>query len=114
MLAAVLSKALRRVSRRKGLWPEKSFFCLKQAEIQIGCHKLLEPSSYCRSPGLKSPPKSRSVPQAWGLCFSSATLLTSLTVVASEAWWAPAGEPASTVEAGGSVLTWVGEALIHI
>lgn len=60
MLAAVLSKALRRVSRRKGSWPEKSFFCLKQAEIQVGRHKLLEPSSYCRSPGLKSPPKSRS------------------------------------------------------
>lgn len=113
MLAAVLSKALRRVSRRKGSWPEKSFFCLKQAEIQVGCHKLLEPSSYCRSPGLKSRPKSRSAPQAWGL-FSSAALLTSLTVVASEAWWAPAGEPAGTVEAGGSVLTGVGEALIHI
>lgn len=114
MLAAVLSEALRRVSSRKGSWPEKSFFCLKQAEIQVGCHKLLESSSYCRSPGLKSPPKSRSAPQAWGLCFSSAILLTALAVVASEAWRAPAGEAAGTVEAGGSVLTWVGEALIHI
>lgn len=114
MLAAVLSEALRGVSRRKGSWPEKSFFCLKQAEIQAGCHKLLEPSSYCRSPGLESPPQSRSAPQAWGLCFSSSALLTNFAVVASEAWRAPAGEPAGTVEAGGSILTWVGEALIHI
>lgn len=113
MLAAKLSEALRKVSGRKGSWPEKSF-CLKQAEIQVGCHKLLQPSSYCRSPGLKIPPKSRNAPQAWSLHFLSALLLTSLAVVPSEAWRAPAGEPAGTIEAGGSVLTWLGEALIHI
>lgn len=40
--------------------------------------------------------------------------LFDLAVGTSEAQWAHAAEVASTVEAGGSILTWVGETLVHI
>lgn len=45
---------------------------------------------------------------------ASSPTLTSLTAGTSEAQWAPAAEAASTIEAGGSILTRVGETFIHI
>lgn len=41
-------------------------------------------------------------------------MLTGLTVGTSEAQWAHAAKVASTAEASGSILTWVGETLVHI
>lgn len=41
-------------------------------------------------------------------------LLTILTCSAFEPWWTLTAEAVDTINAGGSILTWVGKALIYI
>lgn len=88
----------------------------KPAALGTRC-KPLKPRGCRRSPGLEEPPppppRATVLPKP-GVTAAGGPALTGLAAGTSEARWAAAAEAPGTIEAGGSILTRVGETLVHI